>query len=162
MTYCSSYALFSSGGTAANTTVLSGGYELASSGAMVSGATLSGGTAELENDATGAGTFTFVSNGTLTLDGTGTYGMFVAGFTRSGAVADFTGVNFAGARVSFNDTGGTTSGILTVSNGGNVANITLLGNYTAATFVSANDGHGGTIVYDPPASSANPVATPHG
>jgi len=42
------------------------------------------------------------------------------------------------------------SGTLTVSAGGNAANLTLLGKYTAANFTSASDGNGGTLIADPP------------
>jgi len=46
--------------------------------------------------------------------------------------------------------GASASGTLTVSGGGNVANITLLGQYVVGQFTSASDGHGGTLVGDPP------------
>jgi hypothetical protein len=47
-----------------------------------------------------------------------------------------------------------TSGILSVSDGTHTANIQLLGNYIAAAFATASDGHGGTFVETQP----NPVA----
>ena len=47
---------------------------------------------------------------------------------------------------------------------GHTANILLLGQYTAGQFTSASDGHGGTVISDPPATAANDpvgVVTPH-
>ena len=42
--------------------------------------------------------------------------------------------------------------------------LALLGQYTAASFTLASDGHGGTLVFDPPAGNASPllVASHHG
>ena len=63
------------------------------------------------------------------------------------------------------ESSGNTSGTLTVSdNAGHTANITLLGNYMASQFNIATDGHGGTIVFDPPVSSSDPnqlLTNPH-
>ena len=39
-----------------------------------------------------------------------------------------------------------TGGILTISDGAHAASIALLGNYIAASFVTAADGQGGTLV----------------
>jgi hypothetical protein len=47
------------------------------------------------------------------------------------------------------------SGTLTVTGGTHSANIALLGNYLASTFVASSDGHGGTNVVDPPVMVAN-------
>jgi hypothetical protein len=58
--------------------------------------------------------------------------------------------------------GDTSSGTLSVTDGAHTANIALLGNYLASTFVASSDGHGGTSVIDPPGLGANPlVARPH-
>jgi phospholipase C len=46
--------------------------------------------------------------------------------------------------------GTASGGTLTVTDGSHTANIALLGNYTASTFVTSSDGHGGTNVVDPP------------
>jgi len=53
--------------------------------------------------------------------------------------------------------GSSTSGVLTITSGSEVAHITLEGNYTTATFTLSSDGHGGTTVVDP---TAPPAATP--
>jgi hypothetical protein len=44
--------------------------------------------------------------------------------------------------------GTSASGTLTVSNGTDSANITLVGNYLAALLMTASDGTGGTLVMD--------------
>ena len=155
----------SSDGTAANTTVLSGGYELAYSGGLVSGATLSGGQLELQSGGSGSGTFDFASGGLLTLDGTGSYGMLVAGFTSATAEIDLTQIAFAGlTSSSLSYTPSTGSGTLTISSGVNSASILLLGSYMASDFSVKADNGTGTIVYDPPQmaeTNPNPLTTPH-
>src|SRR5215813_9893880 len=55
-----------------------------------------------------------------------------------------------------NNTGGT----LTVSDGTHTANIALLGQYMAASFVMATDGSGGTLIHDPPATLAQTLTQP--
>ena len=56
-----------------------------------------------------------------------------------------------------NNNGGT----LTMSDGAHVANIALLGNYIASAFAMASDGHGGTLITDPPPSQQTLLAYPH-
>jgi hypothetical protein len=45
--------------------------------------------------------------------------------------------------------GTSSGGTLTVTDGTHSANIALLGNYLASTFVASSDGHGGTAIVDP-------------
>jgi autotransporter passenger strand-loop-strand repeat protein len=154
------------GGTAENTIVLSGGHGVAYSGSTVSGATISGGTLELQTGANEAGTFNFASAGMLTLDGTGTYSMLVAGFTSPTAEIDLTSINYTGATLSFAEASNNTSGTLTIANGASSASVLLLGNYVAgaASFTLEKDSGGGTIVFDPPVVAGpnpNGLATPH-
>jgi hypothetical protein len=54
-------------------------------------------------------------------------------------------------------------GTLHVTDGAHSANIALLGNYMASTFVASSDSHGGTSVIDPPALGgvAPLVTAPH-
>src|SRR5262249_27994815 len=47
---------------------------------------------------------------------------------------------------------GNTGGTLSVTEGADTANIALLGMYLANSFVASSDGHGGTLVIDPPPS----------
>jgi hypothetical protein len=50
--------------------------------------------------------------------------------------------------------GSNTSGTLTVSDGTHTTNLTLLGQYATAQFNLTSDGHGGTLVTDPPLTVA--------
>ena len=139
------------GGTASSTTIDSGGYQVVDAGGTISGATISGGTLELQNGAnTGGSTIDFASGGLLKLDGTGTYNMLVAGFTSPTDVIDLTSINYASAKISFTEASNDTSGTLSVTDGTHTANITLLGQYTAASFTSASNGAGGISIVDPP------------
>ena len=57
----------------------------------------------------------------------------------------------------------TPAGILSVKKGAHIAKLALLGNYMATSFVTAADGHGGTLVTEA-AQTANqlvPLTTPH-
>jgi hypothetical protein len=58
--------------------------------------------------------------------------------------------------------GAGTGGILTVSDGRHAASIALLGNYMAGSFVTAADGHGGTLVKETSPAGQQPLLThPH-
>jgi hypothetical protein len=72
----------------------------------------------------------------------------VAGMTGQDTL-DLVDINFATVGTpTFNGT--STGGVLTVSDGSHTANIALLGNYIASSFAVSSDGHGGTLVVDPP------------
>ncbi|HZZ87002.1 MAG TPA: hypothetical protein VFE13_01585, partial [Caulobacteraceae bacterium] len=58
----------------------------------------------------------------------------------------------SGETVSWNQTG--TSGTLTVRDGTQSASLVLKGSYVASEFQLSDDGHGGTLVADPPARAA--------
>jgi autotransporter passenger strand-loop-strand repeat protein len=148
-------------GSASGTTIGLGGYELALSGGTIGGATISGGTLELQSGSTaGSSTITFAGGGTLKLDGTGAFGFLVAGFAVPDAF-DLSAVNFASATKGY--VGNTSSGTLTVSDGTHSASILLLGNYSLASFNLAPEGGGGTgtIVTDPPLTGSSVVVPPH-
>ena len=66
---------------------------------------------------------------------------------------DLRDINFA-ANQKTAYSGSETSGTLSVNDGVHTANIQLLGNYIAAAFTTASDGHGGTFVEAQP----HPVA----
>ena len=51
-------------------------------------------------------------------------------------------------------------GSLTVTSGSHAAHLALIGNYVVGNFHSASDGHGGTLITDPPVSSGS-LAPPH-
>jgi hypothetical protein len=83
-----------------------------------------------------------------------------SGFT--GTVAGMTGrdtIDFADidpTKVQQPTYSGTASGgTLTVTDGTHTANIALLGDYMASTFVTSSDGHGGTNVVDPSATGTS-------
>jgi hypothetical protein len=108
----------------------------------------------------------FVSGGTLRIDGTGSFGASISGFAQPDQL-DFSAIAFgSGTSVGFVEASNNLSGTMTVTNGIDTASLTLLGQYTAAQFNLASDGHGGTLVTDPPAvamTQQNPIATaaPH-
>jgi hypothetical protein len=69
-------------------------------------------------------------------------------------------INFATIQ-SPSFSGTRTGGMLTVTDGTHTANIALLGNYMATSFVVSSDGQGGTFVVEPPLTS--PLSGPsHG
>jgi hypothetical protein len=56
---------------------------------------------------------------------------------------------------SFVEAGNNLSGTLTITTSGTTTNITLLGQYVAGQFHLTSDGHGGTLVTDPPLTVAS-------
>ena len=111
-----------------------------------------GATEELPSAYTGAVLFAG-STGTLQLDNSSSFAGTVAGLADKDTL-DLRDINFASVHTptySGNSSGGT----LTVTDGTHSANIALLGNYLASSFVTSSDGHGGTNVVDPVLSSAN-------
>ena len=114
-----------------------------------------GATEELTSAFVGPVTFAGTT-GTLQLDDSQGFSGTVAGMTGQDTL-DLTDINFAtvGAPAySGNASGGT----LAVSDGTHNANIALLGNYLASTFVASSDGHGGTNIVDPVLSAASQQA----
>ncbi|MCC8960715.1 hypothetical protein H8B02_47190, partial [Bradyrhizobium sp. Pear77] len=89
------------------------------------------------------------STGTLKLDNSASFAGTVAGMTGSDAI-DFANINFANVHTP-TFSGDSSHGTLTVTDGTVTASIALLGNYMASTFTTSSDGHGGTLVVDPPA-----------
>ena len=69
----------------------------------------------------------------------------------------------ATTKLAFTKAAGGTSGTLSVTDGAHTANLTLLGQYSTANFSIASDGHGGTIITDPPpvGSAASPLLAAH-
>jgi cytoskeletal protein RodZ len=75
---------------------------------------------------------------------------------------DLTSLAYVYGETGASFSGTSTSGTLAVTNGTQSANITLLGNYLASTFVTASDGTGGTLVMDASSSSqVQLLAVPH-
>ena len=154
--------IISSGSTASGTIVSSGGIELVSSGASLVDATLSGGTVEILSGGT-AGASPITTAGTLILDDSQHFSGSIAGLLTSGAqTVDLMDINFATLTLGY--TSNTGSGVLSASDGaGHTAQLNMIGNYTLANFVTkaADDGHGGTLITDPPVSSGAGIAAPH-
>jgi hypothetical protein len=82
----------------------------------------------------------------------------------AGTITGFAGTNqidlsdiTAGAKatIGYSENSGNNGGKLTVSDGTHTANIALLGQYVAANFAAASDGHGGTLITDP---AVNPLS----
>ena len=165
------YQYVYAGGVASDTVVDSGGYEEVVSGGTASGATISGGELELTSGAIdGAAAIGFAASGggALRLDDSVHFGGLVAGFGLPD-ILDLSDIAFGSSTsLSFVEAGGSASGTLTVTDGVHTANLTLLGQYVTAQFTSANDGHGGVLIGDPPApavaeaSSLAPSAHPAG
>ncbi|MGA2042815.1 MAG: DUF4347 domain-containing protein [Roseiarcus sp.] len=157
------YQYVEAGGVASGTTVASGGYEYVLSGGAVSGATISGGEIELTSgaiDGAAAVTFAASAGGTLRLDDSVHFGGLVAGFAQPDQL-DLSDIGFGpNTHLSFVEAGGNLSGTLTVTDGVHAANLTLLGQYVTAQFTSASDGHGGTLIGDPPLGAATDRAPP--
>jgi hypothetical protein len=81
----------------------------------------------------------------------------VAGMSGQDTI-DFADINFATVqKPSFS--GNSSGGMLDVTDGTHTANIALLGNYLASTFVTSSDGHGGISVVDqaPAVLNQNPT-----
>lgn len=107
-----------------------------------------------------SGSVTFAgSTGTLTIADAAGFNGNIAGQLAIGDVIDLSGIT-AGASAIISYSGNNSPGTLTVSDGANVANIALLGNYMASSFVASSDGHGGTSVIDPPASQVGVLVQP--
>jgi hypothetical protein len=144
--------------------VVSGGtiLKVLSSGTL-NGATISSGSIEIQSGAvTGLNTIT-ISSGTLVLDDSQHFSGSIAGMTTSGAQnVDLVDIAFATLTLGY--TGNTASGVLSASDSaGHTALLNMIGNYTLANFntKAADDGHGGTLITDPPVSSGAGVATPY-
>ena len=68
-------------------------------------------------------------------------------FPRNGI--DLRGIAF-GAHTTLAYTENNTAGTLTVTDGRHAASVALLGNYMSGSFVTAADGHGGTLISEVP------------
>jgi hypothetical protein len=103
------------------------------------------------------GAVDFGSGGILQLDSLVAFGGTISGF-QLGDDIDLRGLAFTSGkeRLSWSQltSGANASGTLTVTRGAAVETLTLLGQYSAADFSAASDGHGGTLITDTVASSS--------
>jgi len=109
---------------------------------------------------------TFVgTGGALELAHGQTYSGTITGFsTTAGTFLDLDDISFTAGTTTAIYSGAASGGILTVSDGSHTAHIHLAGNYTASSFITAADGHGGTVIHDPtkgPAKTPPPSGPPH-
>ena len=96
--------------------------------------------------------------GTLVLDNSVSFTGQITGFAGDGNVSnsdfiDLKDINFATAKEAYSD------GTLTVSDGVDVASIHFDGSYEFGNFIFSSDGHGGTLVVDPPIAGNGSVTS---
>ncbi|MFZ2135440.1 MAG: hypothetical protein WAV78_00655 [Xanthobacteraceae bacterium] len=105
-------------------------------------------------------TFDANSTGTLKLDNSPGFAGTVSGLAL-GNYIDLTDVQFASLQApTYTPNADNTGGTLTVTDGQHTANIALLGQYMAGSFATSADGHGGTLITDPPPSTQPPALIP--
>jgi serralysin len=110
--------------------------------------------ATLELAAAYSGSITFsASPGMLKLDNPSTFTGQMSNFTGNGSLSGSDQIDLK--TISYNSVHDSYGmGVLTVTDGTNSAALYFNGSYTSANFKFANDGNGGTIVYDPPLSNS--------
>ena len=99
--------------------------------------------------------FTSGADGTLRLDAAQNYTGSVSGLTQRDTL-DLGNIAY-GPNLTVGYSGNSAGGVLSVSNGSQIANIALVGNYLASSFTLSSDGLGGTNVVDPPLIAATPL-----
>jgi len=151
----------SSGGAAKGTIVDSGGKEIVYAGDTTNATTISGGLVEVMSGAYVSGRlFTFSGGGTLQLDRSVYFKGQIAGFGPPDQL-DLRDIAFVSGTttVSFAEAASHTSGTLTVASGAHTSKLTLLGSYVTSQFTLTSDGHGGTLVTDPPVAGGGTAQT---
>jgi hypothetical protein len=145
--------LVSSGGSASGATILSGGLEFVYAGGTLGGTTtLAGGKATISGAVASGATIAFSGSGTLALADPAAFAGEIAGMSNSTQKIDLTGFAYASATetASWTEAGSLTSGTLTVTDGAQVAHLTILGDFVTSNFTLSTDGHSGTYIVDPP------------
>jgi serralysin len=125
-----------------------------------SGSATIGSGATLELAAADSASVTFSgSTGTLKLDAPATFTGTINNFTGNGTLSGSDQIDLKG--MNFNSVHDTYShGVLTVTDGTHTDVLHFHGSYTLANFDFASDGHGGTILYDPPVPAGQSDNTP--
>jgi hypothetical protein len=141
------------------------GEQIVQSGGVATNDLIGGGLVDVQ--AGGLAFVTFTSfGGILELDASQTFSGTIGGFASPAGVneaIDLRDIAFTSATaVNFTEAANNNSGTLTVTDGTHIANLTLLGQYTAANFSLSSDGNGGTVIKDPVGSAASPVLAAHG
>jgi autotransporter passenger strand-loop-strand repeat protein len=149
------------GGTASGTAVLNGGHEIVSSGGFEAAASLTSGTLEVSSGGS-VGAVLFGDGGILQLDSLVAFGGTISGF-HLGDEIDLRSLAFTSGKDTLSwsqlTSGANASGTLTVTSGAKVETLTLLGQYSLASFSATSDGHGGTLITDT-SSVSSAVTTP--
>jgi autotransporter passenger strand-loop-strand repeat protein len=146
-----------SNGVAVATTVSAGGaMKVYSGGAVSGGLSIQGGWVTISGTVAAGQAVSFTgSGGVLGIDNLAAFGAVIAGFGAPGERIDLGGFVRSSAETATWIQSGT-SGTLTVHDGGQTANLTLIGTYATGDFSVVDDGRHGTYVMD---NSAGPVAT---
>ena len=110
-----------------------------------------------------SGKVTFAGpTGTLWLDYPSTFTGKVADFGAQESI-DLPGILFGRhTTLGYSENSSHTGGTLSVKDGIHIAKLALLGNYMATSFVTAADGHGGTLITEAPQTTQQPLLShPH-
>ncbi len=125
-------------------------------------AAIAGGTLEFSGAVDSNVSFSGNNLGILALDQSQSFTGAIAGFGSQDQI-DLGDIGFAtGSTLGYTPNSDNSGGTLTASDGTNTANIALLGQYVASSFATASDGHGGTLISDPPAVAQNQLTQSHG
>jgi autotransporter passenger strand-loop-strand repeat protein len=145
-------------GTAADTVILSGTQYVEAGGATYGTMIASGGTAHAFGGASVHNVTFAGADATLMLDHASDFSGFISGW-QDGNHLDLSDVQFGqGTTLAYVANAGNSGGKLTVSDGSHTVSLSLLGQYTAADFALASDGHGGTVISDPGVQTQNQLA----
>jgi hypothetical protein len=107
-----------------------------------------------------AGTETFAGHtGTLVLDDALGFAGTIAGFRGDDALVLSDMAFGQNTTLAYTATG-STSGVLSVSDGAQTATIAMLGHYMASSFVAASDGFGGTLITEAAQTTSHAPLTP--
>jgi hypothetical protein len=118
-----------------------------------------GDTLELSSAYSGAVTF-LADTGALKVDNASSFTGTVAGLAGQDSI-ELCDVAFAAGTTPSYSATDDNSGTLMVSDRTHTANLALLGNYVAASFVTASDGHGGTMITISSPSEQQHMAASH-
>jgi autotransporter passenger strand-loop-strand repeat protein len=144
--------ILSRGGRSSGTDILSGGSEIVSSGGSALATVISGGTLEVASGGTASGVI-FSSGGILQLDSSSHLSGTISGF-HLGEEIDLRALAFSSSSSTLTwkqtTSGANARGTLTVKEGTSSTTLTLVGSYTVSNFSATSDGHGGTLITDPP------------
>ncbi len=101
------------------------------------------------------------ATGTLQLDQSQSFVGTVAGFGNQDRI-DFGDIAYgADTTLEYTANSSNTLGVLNLSDGVHTASITLLGQYSAASFAIASDGHGGTMLTEPALAAQSQLTQQH-